>query len=230
MPRHHRPAKRLLIAPALLLIGILAVVTVTHRLAEPPAADPSVSVEARLPAVAAYPGGDCRRDRSGPVLPQAPPIILDGRITAAMVTGCPVAFDGRRVTFAGEVVGDLLARDGGAWALVNDDDYALRRGPLPSHSDHRGSNSGLSVWLPSDLAAEVSGVGRPGRRGDVVVVEGVIRRHDPEDGGGLTLRADRLSVIAPSQDFEEPFDVPQAVLALGSVVAAVLLWTARARR
>lgn len=229
MASRRRPAKRLLVAPALLIAGILGTVALAHRGAEPPAPSPSLATESRLPAVIAIPGGDCRRDRSGAVLPQSGPFIMDGRVTSSMVTGCPAAFDGHRVRYAGEIVGDLLGREGGAWALVNDDDYALRSGPLPTHAEHHGSNSGLSVWLPADLLAEVSGVGRPGRRGDVVLLEGVIRRSDPADGGGLSLRADRLGVIAPAQDLDVPLDVPQGALALGSVVAAGLLWIGRAR-
>jgi hypothetical protein len=67
------------------------------------------------------------------------------------VTSCPAAYDGHRVTYVGELVGDLLRREGGAWVLVNDDDYALRVGPLPAHPELRGTNSGLSVWLPDPL-------------------------------------------------------------------------------
>ena len=39
----------------------------------------------------------------------------------------------------------------GAWVLVNDDAYALDVGPLQGHSQFRGGNSGLSVWLPAPL-------------------------------------------------------------------------------
>jgi hypothetical protein len=151
----------------------------------------------------------------------------DHRVTSAQVLGCPVAFDGRSVTFVGELVGDLLTRDGGAWVLVNDDDYALELGPLPSHRDRRGTNSGLSVWLPEGLHRQVTGLGGPGQRGDLVRIDGVVRRADRSDGGGLTLRADSLEVLSPAAPVEEPLNVAQVWLAVGALATAAAVWSGR---
>jgi hypothetical protein len=136
-----------------------------------------------------------------------------GRVSAALVLSCPAAFDGAVVTYAGEVVGDVLVRDGGAWLLVNDDDYALEVGPLPTHRDLRGTNSGLAVWLPADQVTLLGEPGRPGRRGDIIQVVARVARTDLSDGGGLTLRASEMVVLAAGASVDEPLDVAQAVLA-----------------
>lgn len=152
----------------------------------------------------------------------------DGRIGSEQVMACPSAFDQLRVTYAGEVVGELLPRRGGAWAQINDDDYALRVGPISGHRELRGFNTGLAVWLPDGLHEQIDGLGRPGQRGDVVLLTGRLLRADPADGGGITLRADRLEVLAPAVEVPPPLHVPQAivagVLALAAALAGVRAW------
>jgi hypothetical protein len=147
----------------------------------------------------------------------------DGRITSDIVFACPRLLDGRRVVYIGEVVGDVLRRSGGAWVQVNDDAYALETGPLGPHRDTRGFNSGLAVWLPDGLHEQLGAPGRHGRRGDIVRIDGVLRRADPADGGGITVRAERLEVLAASTPVSEPLNLPlvlaagtAALLALGS--------------
>src|SRR5690606_33486163 len=117
---------------------------------------------------------------------------VTGRVTSAQVVACPAAYDHLTVVFAGEVVGDLLRRRGGAWAQVNDDAYALEVGPLVGHRELDGFNSGLAVWFPDGLHEFIDEVGRPGVRGEVVLIEGTIRQSDPADGGGITLRAESV--------------------------------------
>jgi hypothetical protein len=153
------------------------------------------------------------------------------RISSTQIDACPQAFDGLRILFAGEAIGDLLPRRGGAWLQVNDDAYALEVGPLGRHDDRRGFNLGLSVWLPDGLHEQVEGLGGPDRRGDVLLLEGELLRADPADGGGTTLRADRLTVVAPSVELAEPLHVLQAVVAavLGAVAIGALVWSARTR-
>lgn len=148
-----------------------------------------------------------------PVVPEGELPTPLGRVTSGEVVACPAAFDGHAVIYAGEVIGDVLHRDGGAWVLVNDDDYALEVGPLDSHGEFRGTNSGLSVWLEGDLAHLVERPGGPRWRGDVLLLRGVVRRADPADGGGLTLRAFEAEVLAPAVPLSRPVNRPQAIAA-----------------
>jgi hypothetical protein len=222
--RNRLPAKRLLVGPTLLLIAILAIVmavpTTTDRAPDP-------AMRAEVPPALVF-EGDCRRGREADA--ERPPLVADaGRVTSGDLLSCPAEFDGLSVTYVGELVGDLLHRPGGAWVLVNDDDYALRFGPLPTHGRFQGANSGLSVWLPEELHGAIAGLGRPGQRGDVVQLEGEIERTDAEDGGGLTLRANDLTLLARASTLAEPFDRAQGVLAAVTLALSVGLWTVRRR-
>lgn len=149
-----------------------------------------------------------------------------GRVDSGEVINCPDLFDGRVVVYIGEVIGDVLHREDGAWVLMNDDEYALEVGPLDSHGEFAGYNSGLSVWLEGDLADLVEQPGGPRWRGDVLRVRGVIRRADPDDGGGLTLRAFSGRVIAPAVELERPLNRPQAIVAgvLGTIALATVAY------
>jgi hypothetical protein len=144
-----------------------------------------------------------------------------GRVTSSQVIECPEVFDGHVVTYIGEVIGDVIRRDGGAWVLMNDDAYALEVGPLSSHGEHRGYNSGLSVWLDADLADLADQPGGPAWRGDVLLVRGVVHRTDAADGGGLTLRASSGEVLSEARPLDVPLHRGQAVVAVVMVVLAL---------
>ena len=148
----------------------------------------------------------------------------EGRLTSAIVHACPRLLDGRDVVYIGEVVGDVLRRPGGAWVLVNDDAYALEVGPLGPHREQRGFNTGLAVWLPDGQHEQLGAPGRHGRRGDVVRIEGVLLRADPADGGGITVRAAKLEVLAPSASVTEPMNVPLVIASLAAALAALGAW------
>jgi hypothetical protein len=155
-----------------------------------------------------------------------------GRVSSSQIYACPSAFDGFRVSFVGEAIGEVLRRNGGAWVQVNDDDYALQVGPIGAHLEQRGFNTGLSVWLPDGLHERIEGVGRPEVRGDIVALEGVLMRADPDDGGGITLRADRLEVLATTEEVPEVLHRVQAFVAgvLGLLASVALAWSRRARQ
>lgn len=159
-------------------------------------------------------------------------VTAGGRVSSTQVHACPAAYDGLRVSYVGEVVGDVLPRDGGAWAQVNDDAYALRSGPLVGHRERAGFNTGLSVWLDGDLSDRIDAPGRPALRGDVVLLTGTLLRADPDDGGGITLRATTLETLAPPVRVDPPLHVAQLIVAvvLGVLALAGVVATRVARR
>ncbi len=219
MTAGRRPTKRLLIVPALVLAGVLATIILVGTAARPPVDETLEVTDLALPDTSSPPV--CHRGSDGGPLVAGEPPVSGAPVTSGGVIACPAAFDGQRVSYTGEVIGDLFHREGGAWALVNDDDYALRVGPLPSHREHRGTNSGLSVWLPDDLAGDLTGLGRPGQRGDIIRIEGRIVRTDPTDGGGLTLRAEDIELLQPARSAPEPLHGPQLALAVVSLLGAI---------
>jgi hypothetical protein len=220
-----------LLAILVLLLAMLAGVVALERAA--PVSARSAPAVTGLPPLALDEAIVCTRadepDRIDEFRSELDP---QGRITSGMVYACPRLFDGLTVTYVGEVVGDVLVRRGGtpgAWSLVNDDAYALEVGPLGAHREQRGFNSGLSVWLPEGLHEQLGPPGRFGRRGDIVLLEGVLLRADPADGGGITLRASTLEVISPSVEVDEPLNAALAVAAT-VVMALALIATLVARR
>lgn len=160
---------------------------------------------------------------------EAPPL---GRVQSSEVLACPDAFDLVVVDYVGEVVGDVLRRDDGAWMLVNDDAYALEAGPLAGHDEHSGANQGLAVWVPTDLVDVVEATGNADRRGDVVEVVGRIHRADPDDGGGLTLRATSMELVRAAEPVPGTINRVQALVAvvLSLAALAVVVWGHRTGR
>jgi hypothetical protein len=154
------------------------------------------------------------------------------RVSSGQVYRCPAAFDELEVTYAGEVIGDVLERRTGAWVQVNDDAYALETGPLIDHRQQSGFNQGMSVWLPNGLHEQIEGVGNAGRRGDVILVRGILDRTDPNDGGGITVRATELEVLAPTTEVEAPLHTLQATVAgiLAALALVTVVWARRVAR
>jgi hypothetical protein len=220
-----------LLAVGVALVALLAGTVALER-AAPRAASSAPAVAPLPPLVLADPMRCTQADGAGYDGESAGELPLDGRLTSTLAIRCPRLFDGRMATYVGEVVGDILRRDGGAWAMVNDDAYALELGPVGVHRDLRGFNTGLAVWLPDGLHEQLGPPGRHGRRGDVISVEGTVLRADPADGGGLTLRATTLTILAPSVAVEEPLDPLLAMVAAisASCALAATLWKRRRRR
>ena len=117
------------------------------------------------------------------------------RVASSQLLDCPQDYDGDTIRYRGEVVGAVLERDDGAWLQLNDDDYAGDLGPLPTHDGYRGLNSGVGVWVTPQIAEQVTSVGGPGRRGDVVEVVGPFQRVDPLTGEVAIIRANLGEVV-----------------------------------
>jgi hypothetical protein len=223
---------RLLSIPVLILVGITLGAYWLDRAAPVVELD-GIVVDVDPPALTDVPrcAGENNDVLADSVRRQFPP---GGRVTSYQLLDCPRAFDGLTVTFTGEVVGELITRRGGVWAQVNDDAYALIYGPLVGHSAHVGFNSGVAVWFPDGTHEIIDMVGRPATRGDVIKIVGTFYRADPNDGGGLTIRADATERLAEGFIVDEPLHTVQLVVAIvlgiGAVVALSLGQLARRRR
>lgn len=231
MSRYEKPSRpaftQASFAIVALVVVAVAVVWLTHTA-------PSAALDPVAPDVGPDEFGrhfvDC--ESTLPVAPrfhegEEPPRTVEpvGRIVSGEIVECPRHFDGLPVSYVGEIVGDVLGRRGGAWNLMNDDRYALGPGPLGTTRETTGTNSGLAVWLPDDVLSRELDEITPGRaavRGDVVRVVGIVHRTDPEDGGGLTVRAVRAELLAPAEDLPEPFDARRALV--GVLLLAVGVW------
>ena len=230
-PRRRGPTRWLIVTP---LVGLAVVIAGVWALeASAPVVDPGEEFEVEVPPLGLPDETECLRRTDDDGADDVRSGFRSGeRVNSTQVHLCPAAFDEREVTYVGEVVGELLPREGGVWAQVNDDQYALDVGPLVGHRERVGFNTGLAVWLPDGLHEDIEAPGRPGRRGEVIQVRGELLRTDPDDGGGTTIRAEQLEVLADPVEIDDPLHVPQAIaaglLTLGA--AATLLWSRRVKR
>jgi hypothetical protein len=66
----------------------------------------------------------------------------------------------------------------------------------------------------------------------VILVRGTLERTDPQDGGGTTIRAEELEILAASIEVEDPLHVPQliAAIVLSILAVASVLWSRRNAR
>lgn len=94
-------------------------------------------------------------------------------------------YDQKTVVFEGEVVGEVMRRGDYAWANVND-----------------GSGA-IGVWLPLELAAQISAAGSYGVRGDWVEVSGTFHRACPAHGGDLDIHAQSLRILSRGASCKE---------------------------
>lgn len=225
-----RPHMRWPVLGVLLVLGLLLVLTSVLERAAPRLATSATAVADLPEPVLDAPVRCARADDPERLEDVRTHLRPDGRLTSAIATACPQLLDGRTVTFVGEVVGDVLGRPGGAWVQLNDDDYALEIGPFGPHRERRGFSGGLAVWLPDGLHEGLGEPGRHGRRGDVVLVEGTFLRADPDDGGGLSVRARSLEVLARSVPVEEPLNTPLVLAATVAAVLATAAWGWARRR
>lgn len=212
---------------AIVIAGIVALE------AAAPVAEPIERGVQGLPPLGVEDDRICRRSVDDQTVTEIRESFTPGeRVSSSQVHRCPAAFDDLEVAYAGEVIGDVLERDGGAWVQVNDDAYALETGPLIDHRQQSGFNTGMSVWLPAGLHERIGGVGDANRRGDVILVRGTLDRTDPDDGGGITVRADQIQILAPSAEIEAPVHVLQATVAglLAAIALVSVVWARRVAR
>jgi hypothetical protein len=154
------------------------------------------------------------------------PVSAPGSVTEVTSTAlydCPQFYDGWRVRYRGEVVGGLLHRDIGVWTQLNDDVYAELVGPLPTHRVYRGLNSGVGVLLPPDVAGNISFVGGPKNRGDVLQVEGTFHRVDAT-GEVAIIRADAARIVSAGRPYSDPPQTARRIAAsLVTLVAGAIV-------
>lgn len=170
------------------------------------------------PPVERQPGATCEQPRPREV----PVAVASGTLFA-----CPDAFDGRLVVVQGEAIGDLLRGPAGRrWVQVNDDAYA-DVGPLSSHFQPQGTNSGVAVLLPEGVAPAV--LGGPGVRGDVLRVVGTFEVASAADQGGTAVIARTALVRRPGEVVGQPAS-PRLRVVTPIAVLLTLVLLAQIRR
>ncbi len=112
----------------------------------------------------------------------------------------PEQYDGKVVTYEGEVIGDVMVRGNIAWINVGD------------------QTSTIGVFCPKELAGEIEHSGGYGVSGDIISVQGVFHYACPEHGGDTDIHAQKISVIQKGKRLSYPLD--QRRVKLGIILSA----------
>jgi hypothetical protein len=132
------------------------------------------------------------------------------------------AWDGREVTFSGEVIGEAMPRSGGAWLHLNDDAYQWRN--IEEGEPLGGYNSGLAVWVPKASLRPLRFFGDYRHTGDVVLVRGTFHAACREHGGDLDIHATSLEMVREGHPVAHRLNLGRLRIALGLLAVAGFLF------
>ncbi len=122
--------------------------------------------------------------------------------------------DGKSVVYAGEVIGDVMARGDFAWVNVNDGENAI------------------GIWLNKELAGEIQFAGSYHAKGDRLEIAGIFNRGCIQHGGDMDIHAQTVRTINPGGPVREEFDTGKRnfTFILLGVLALVLIFARQPRR
>ena len=115
-------------------------------------------------------------------------------------------YDGKIVTYSGEVIGDIMLRGEFAWVNIND-----------------GQNA-LGAWMSAALAKEIKFTGNHKSHGDHLEIEGVFHRACLEHGGDLDIHVLSLIKITNGRMIKENLNFDKVNLSLVLLGALFLIW------
>lgn len=98
-------------------------------------------------------------------------------ISSAELINNAKPYDGRIVSYEGEVIGDVMKRGANAWININDGENAI------------------GVWVNTFLLKDINYTGSYKASGDRVEVTGIFNRSCIEHGGDLDIHAQSLRKI-----------------------------------
>ena len=100
----------------------------------------------------------------------------------------PGLYDGRTISFEGEIIGDIMKRGRYAWINVND------------------GRSAIGVFTAAENVAGLSAGGYK-RQGDIVRVSGEFHRACPGHGGDMDIHADAITISQKGHTVENKVSV-----------------------
>jgi hypothetical protein len=115
-------------------------------------------------------------------------------------------YDGKVVVYAGEVIGDVMARQDHAWINVHD------------------GNNAIGIWLSKDLTRDIRYTGSYKAKGDWVEVTGVFQRACLEHGGDLDIHAQKIRTIKSGSVVPEELDFNKGYIVVVLSACLLLIW------
>jgi hypothetical protein len=114
------------------------------------------------------------------------------------------SFDGKTVTFTGEVIGVFIRGDY-AWVNVLDNEVAI------------------GVLCRPEDARKISVIGDYRHIGDTVETIGIFHMADPGQGGDLDIRADNFTVVAIGHEVSRSTSLPLFTFSVALAIAAIFV-------
>ncbi len=111
-------------------------------------------------------------------------VFAQGISSVELVNNASV-YDGKIITYEGEVIGDVMQRGEYAWANL---------------SDGKGA---IGIWLDKALADSITYTGSYKSKGDLLEVTGTFRRACSQHGGDLDIHAESLRKISGGRQLKE---------------------------
>jgi hypothetical protein len=115
-------------------------------------------------------------------------------------------YDGKSVTYRGEVVGDIMIRGEHSWLSVND-----------------GPNA-IGVWINKELIKNIQYIGDYRTKGDMVEIVGIFKRSCPEHGGDLDIHAQSINKIGSGSKISHAVNTRAIKFAFGLFCMALLVF------
>lgn len=138
-----------------------------------------------------------------------PGVLFAQSISSSELINNAKQYDGKTVTYEGEVIGDIMARGDYAWININD-----------------GINA-IGIWVNRGLIKDIQYTGSYKSRGDRVEVIGVFQRACLEHGGDLDIHAQAIRKISSGRDTVERLNTAKrsSVFVLAGILG--LIWILR---
>ncbi|HOX54947.1 MAG TPA: DNA-binding protein [Candidatus Omnitrophota bacterium] len=121
-------------------------------------------------------------------------------------------YDGKIVSYQGEVIGDVMYRGDFAWVNIND-----------------GQNA-IGIWGKKDLADKISYAGSYKSIGDTVIVTGKFNRACLQHGGDLDIHADYLEIVERGYVVKEKTDIHKIIASIAFLAMVLFLGLIRILR
>jgi hypothetical protein len=115
-------------------------------------------------------------------------------------------YDGKVVSYKGEVIGDVMIRGDYAWLHVNDGTIAI------------------GIWTPKTMIQDILYAGNYHKKGDIVEVFGTFHRSCLEHGGDLDIHAIEIRKITPGNFDIHPISRKKVYIGIFSLVLVLLFY------
>ncbi len=115
-------------------------------------------------------------------------------------------YEGKTISYRGEVVGDMMLRGDYAWVNLND------------------GSAAVGVWARKADLGGVRFLGGHQVRGDIVEVRGVFNRSCLEHGGDLDIHAREIKIITPGVCLLQVPDKSKIFWGIGSSLVVLLFY------